>query len=384
MSDHAFLAPSSMGIAVKCTYYPHVNRAYPTSDTLATMEGTAAHYLLEQALLTFKKTGNIASFNFSQWDNTPADNGVFITPEMIGNIKDSYNHITDLIKNQCNFDTMEIEGKVQIPQVHETDCWGTLDFGFYDHDTRTITIRDLKYGFGTVEVYENYQLLLYFLGMLVKHPQAEYFDIGVCQPRPFHRLGNNRSWAGHISEMFGMFDVLKSAIIAIYNNPTTTAGDHCRYCQVNLRCDAFVTSTMNAIDVSIPPNINELTNEQLAKMYAVVERAFNAVKHMHSSTVDIVSTKIDAGERVPGLIIASTMGNSKWAVSDKKAIELCAVIGIDDVEVTKAKTPISVLNSLPKNDPRRKTVEKYLKRNQYSTKLMFDDGREAERVFGKQ
>jgi hypothetical protein len=348
------------------------------------MEGSAAHYLLEQALLKFRETGDEHAFRFESWDNVAADNGVFITSEMIGNIQDSYRHIVSLIKTQCNFNTMEIEGKVQILQAHQTDCWGTLDFGFYCDQTRTITVRDLKYGFGTVEVYENYQLFLYLLGLHIKYPQAEYFDIGVCQPRPFHRLGNNRSWSGHMSELTDMLRKTQAAIVEIYNNPTTTAGDWCRYCQINLRCDAFVQSTMNAIDISLYPNINELTNDQLAKMYSVVENAFNRVKHMRTSAVDTVTAKIDAGERVPGLMIASTMGNSKWAVSDKKAIEMCAVLGIDDVGVTKAKTPISVLNSLPKNDSRRETVQKYLKRNQYSTKLMFDDGREAERVFGKQ
>lgn len=383
MSDHAFVPPSSLGVIVHCTYYPYVNRDYPTPDTMATLEGEAAHSLIESGLNEFRQTGS-TDIDFDKWDNTPAENGVYITSEMIGHVKDSFDHMVGLVKNQCNFDTMHIEGRVQMPQLHPTDCWGTLDFGFYDHATRKITIRDFKYGFGLVNEIENYQLFAYFLGMMVKYPEAEYFDLGVCQPRPFHRLGNNRNWVGHIGELEPMMEFARQSISAIYTNPVTKSGDHCRYCQVNYKCDAFIKSTMNAIDIAVPPNINEVTNDQLFKLYSVIERAANSLKHARESISNTITAKIDSGERIPGLMIASKMGNSKWAVNDKKAIELCELIGITDVGVTKAKTPISVLNSLGKNDSRRKTVESYLKRTQSSTSLIFDDGREADRVFGKQ
>lgn len=383
MGAHAFIAPSGMPIGVHCSYFFQANAAFGSGDTLATEEGTAAHWVVEQALLEFKATGS-TSVNFDKYVNAKADNDVYVTEEMIGHAQDSFYHMVSLVKNQCNFDTMEIEGRVHMQIVHPTDCWGTLDFGFYDEATRTITIRDFKYGFGIVDEHQNYQLFLYMLGMIAKYPQAVRFDLGVCQPRPYHRLGPNRNWTGEICNTQDMFDKVVRTVKELQSGAVQTrAGNHCRYCPVQYKCEAFQRSTMNALDVTMPPSINELDNQGLYKLYSVLDGAEKRVKHLKTAISDTISAKIDSGERVAGLTIESKMGNSYWAVTDKKAIEVCKMLGIDNVATIKAKTPISVLNSLKKDDPRRESIEALLKRKQSSSQLMFDDGREAERVFGK-
>lgn len=379
---HAFLAPSSMGITVHCSYYPHVAANYPDMGNLAAEEGTAAHYVLEQMLLYWKCW--LCHDDHNRFVGLKADNGIFITQEMCDAAKVAYDHCTELVKTQGAFNTVMIEGKVGMPQLHESNCWGTLDFGFYEPSTQTIVIRDFKYGFGLVEVYKNWQLITYLCGMLIHYPYAQFVDLGVSQPRPYHRDGKNRSWSTNIQNIVPLIEQLRLKIIEVFTNPTTTPGDHCRYCPGNLSCQAFINSGLNAIDYSILPDMRDLSDEELGKLYEIADRAFNAVKQLRDNAADRIIAKINQGQLVKGWMIEQKPGHSYWGKSEKTIIEVCQMLGIDSPTQVKLKTPIQILDTLGKDDPRRQALTPYLKRNLSSTRLLPNDGREAERVFGPQ
>jgi hypothetical protein len=384
-SEHASLAPSSMGITVNCSYYPHISKQYVDDSNLAAEEGTAAHWVLEQLLSYWVCWGYVLPEEYvKSLIGSKADNGIFVNEEMVDCAKFAFEHCISLVTSDAAYRTILVEGRVHMPQIHLTDCWGTLDFGFYDPYTRTIVIRDYKHGFGLVEVFENYQLICYCLGMIVKHPDCEFVDLGVIQPRPHHKHGACRSWKTHISALYPLVQRLQNKIVEVYSNPYATPGDHCRYCPgaKHLTCDAFINSAYNAIDMSFAPSLTEMTNEQLGNLYETAKRAFNAIKYLRDNVANQIISKIDSGSRVAGWALDQPMGNSYWSKSDIEIEILCEELGIKDPTTKKMKTPIQVLNLLPVNDERREQLEKYLKRRMGNISIIPDDGREADRVFG--
>lgn len=84
-----------------------------------------------------------------------------------------------------------IEVKVKVTE----DCWGTADAIVWNPATKTLYVRDLKYGAGVgVEVRNNLQLKLYALGALLTmgYP-ARIVNVGIVQPRFNHVDGPCRS-----------------------------------------------------------------------------------------------------------------------------------------------------------------------------------------------
>jgi hypothetical protein len=382
--SHAVIAPSSMGITVNCSYYPHINMQYDDTTSLASEEGTAAHWVLEQLLRYWVCWGyNPPEEMVKSFIGSKADNGVFVNDEMVDCASFAFTNCISLVTSNEAFQTILVEGRVHMPQLHPTDCWGTLDFGFYDPFTKTIVIRDYKHGFGLVEVYENYQLICYLCGMLLLHPECQWVDLGVIQPRPFHKHGACRSWNTHITTLYPLIERMQNKIEEVYRNPYTTPGDHCRYCPgaTNLTCEAFMNSGYNAIDMSFAPSLTNMSNEQLGKLYETANRAFNAIKHLRDNAANQIISKIDSGNKVKGWVLDQPKGNSYWSESDDKIEEVCQLLGIKNPTTKKIKTPIQILNTLPVNDERRNTLEKYLKRKMGTIAIVPDNGREADMVF---
>ena len=129
-------SPSAAGIWGKpggCTAYPTMSERFEDlGDKSASEEGTIAHNYAEKA---FREGGAPDC----------AD------PEMVEGIMLYLDHIRGLA-SYC--DQSGVELRVDIPEVHE-ESFGTTDFWAYHVDSRTIYVRDFKYGLQSVDPFEN-------------------------------------------------------------------------------------------------------------------------------------------------------------------------------------------------------------------------------------
>lgn len=165
---HAKLSPSAAERWFKCPGSLVLSRDMPGKSSVYADEGTQAHAYAE-AVLTGKPRPDVPE-------------------EMIEHVQTYIEAVQDLEVPGCG---VFIEERVKIAD----DLWGTADAVVWNPATKTLHVRDLKYGAGVgVEVSDNLQLKIYALATLLtfKFP-AETVNVGIVQPRYSHSDGPCRS-----------------------------------------------------------------------------------------------------------------------------------------------------------------------------------------------
>ncbi len=91
-----------------------------------------------------------------------------------------------------------------------------------------LTIGDLKFGRGIVEVESNRQLMVYLAGAINRFGPRDEYRLVILQPRAWHEDGAIREYVvSHAEFLVFEFDLVE-AIEANYGNGKCHAGDHCR------------------------------------------------------------------------------------------------------------------------------------------------------------
>jgi hypothetical protein len=132
-----------------------------------------------------------------------------------------------------------VEQKVDFGETFGfVDLTGTSDLIIVE-DHR-ITVVDLKYGKGLVEVPENLQMLTYLVGAVHRFGQRPEYRLVILQPRAYHVDGPIREWPLD-NDYFVKFRAdLERAIEGNYDRKSKhTVGDHCRkFCKALGICPA--------------------------------------------------------------------------------------------------------------------------------------------------
>ena len=174
-SEHSVLPPSSAARRVACPGSRKLEALYPSTErSEAELEGEAAHLVAKIALEIMDVPTDIP--------------GVVITQDMADGAKLYMDHVYGIA---CETH-LNIEERIDIPRIHPL-AWGTPDCWMYSN--HELHIWDYKFGFGFVEVFENWQLIAYAAGILdrlkVNGIQDQYITVymHIVQPRSFHRDG---------------------------------------------------------------------------------------------------------------------------------------------------------------------------------------------------
>ena len=247
MDAHSRIAPSSAGVWVKCpgsVTMQEDGAALADEQSEAAREGEASHWVAASRLTSTKAIN----------EGDVAPNGVVITREMIDYAMVYANMIYD---RKIPHSKPHIEEKVQAPQIHD-DSWGAVDHWTFDsRGNGTIYVDDYKYGYGLVEVFENWQMLNYAMGVRTSIKPGEWTNpntqicMTIVQPRPYHEDGVIRSWTITIAELEAYrLALAAAAVVALLPNPTVQSGSHCRYCRARHACPAAHKAAMTAIDIT--------------------------------------------------------------------------------------------------------------------------------------
>lgn len=381
MSEHARLAPSSGERWVNCPGSVVMQERYPESEeSEAAREGTASHWV--GAAILEHARGGVRS-EYQNFIGQTAPNGIILTEEMV-EAADVY--ASDVLSTCNDIDDIEslfIETKTKILRIHPAHCWGTPDCWFYDADKGILYVWDYKYGHRIVDPYDNWQLILYILGVLgLLFPKNDEPDVIVCmkivQPRSYHHEGPVREWRFRTENLRGYVNRLEnSAENALSDDPRTAAGLWCRDCTGRHVCDTLQRAAMSAVDIMGDVSAYELSPTAMGIELSILDRAVKLASYRLDGLKTQAIETVKSGELVMGWGVEQGKGRQKWDKSSDEVFSLGDLMGTELRKAPEAITPKQAI----KAGMDKALIDTYSSTPLTGLKLVPDDGSNAKRVF---
>lgn len=208
---------------------------------------------------------------------------------------------------------------------------GTLDLSATVGEKPTLYIDDLKYGRKIVEVRKNTQLVIYAAAVLRKYAPGTFnlVQLGIYQPRAFHRDGIYRKWVVSVADLEKMAAAIVEAGRAAYApNPTATPGDWCEYCPVATRCEALAQTNYARISLVHSQAHRDMTATEISRELDFLEEA-DATLKARKKAVTAEAEQRARKERLPGYRLEMGKGKRRFNV-DRAVVRM--MTGIDPVE----------------------------------------------------
>lgn len=275
------------------------------------MEGTAAGEMLQAMLEQRTIVPQIGKH---------ASNGVAFDDDMIF-------HVTPIASEILKNAQSEIlcETEVNIVTRSGVQIKGHSDVT-YIRDGK-LYVDDLKYGWGIVDVKENWQLLAYAIGEVMRRGQVfPSIVLRIHQPRPHHEDGSTREWEITYEELLQRFEVLEARCdqIAAGSRELVT-GNHCKYCPAaSHACPAFNRAYHAGVDYILSDFKQDDINEsEIAFQLDQLQRISDVLKVKKDSIEQLANYRIKEGAIIPGWMTEQKLGDRKWKSSiSPQAIEV--------------------------------------------------------------
>ena len=309
----------------------------PEQETSAPAEeGTAFGELVERMLLT-------------QPIPLQARNGIYFDDDMKFYAKPI---VEEIISNLQS----EVLCEQPIDWRTRSGIWirGRFDISFVRDGS--LYIDDCKYGWGLVEVKENWQLLGYAIGEVIRRQQAfESVVLRIRQPRPHHEDGDCREWKLTYQELLGYKEQIESRMEQLANgHKELQTGKQCKYCPAAAQhCPAFNKLFYRALEVTHEFTQDQIDETELARQMDHVSRAQEVIKIKKDSLDQLAVQRIKTGKIIPGYSTEERYGDRQWkggvspaaieALTGRKIVE---EVMLSPAKAEKAGVPKEFVNSL--------------------------------------
>lgn len=286
---------SKLARPMVCAGYMHLEVEEPEAGDPA-KEGTAAGEYL-QLLLEKKPIGTVAL------------NGVYFNDDMKF-------HVTPIYEDILNRAAGAVLCETRIDWQTRSGIWirGSYDVSYVDN-RGYLCVDDLKYGWGIVEVRENWQILGYAIGEIIRRKQAfTHIAFRIMQPRPHHEDGCIREWIITYSQLIEYKERIENRMLELANGRKEfQTSDKCKYCKGAAEaCPAFSRLFYRALEVSMDFVQDSLDNEEIARQLDQVKRAEEVIKIKMDSLIDLGSSRIKKGQIIPGYIQTNKYSQREW------------------------------------------------------------------------
>ena len=330
---HSDQPPSGADRFKHCAGFPNLSRLVTPSprDESSAVEGNDAHWVAVACCDPIRP----ASDEHLLGNLTPS--GAVIDDVMLGHVRTYVNHVLELARDGDGLGSLTIEEKVEAPHIHPL-AWGHMDAGMYNRTTRTVIVRDLKYGWGIVEPRGLLQLVIYAAAKVKQFQdrgwRVDWIDLGIVQPRPWHMEGPIRNWLIHIDEWPSWEQYAREVYTAAADpNAALTAGEHCADCDAAHECPALRRYTLNVREYTNRMFVEQPTDEQLADEIRLLHEMREGVKSRLAALETVGISRTNAGSVLPGWTTQRNLGKRYF----KKDANLTAIGSLFNVKLTEEK-----------------------------------------------
>ncbi len=264
----------------------------PTND--AAKEGTACGELLQWMLL-------------GQPMKTHASNGVPIDDDMRFFAGKAYAEITSQTHSP-------VACEQHIDWQTKSGIWirGRYDAAYVSEGV--LCIDDLKYGFNLVEAKENWQLIGYAIGEVIRLGiPFEKIRLRIIQPRAHHEDGPIREWFLTYSELLEYKETIEARMIRIANGfKDLHTGSQCKYCPGAIVCPAHNKAYHRGIDIAHTFLQDNIPDDELSFQIETAHRVQELIKTRVSSMEALAVNRIKSGKIIKKFGIEKRYGHRKW------------------------------------------------------------------------
>lgn len=296
------LPPSASHRWSKCAMFPQAAQAYPEPpEGDEAREGTCAAWVAEMVL-----TGQASDCN-AMVGKTHA-NGWLVTEPMVADVQG----YVDMILKRGG--TTSCEKSVTLSTMPHIA--GTTDLFATIANIPTLYVDDLKYGRKIVEVRKKPQLIIYAAAILRKYVPGTFnlVQLGIYQPRAFHRDGIYRKWVVTVADLLRMAEELVEAGRACYApNPTAAPGEWCEYCPVATRCEALAHTNYARVSLVQSQAHRDMTAIELSRELDFLEEAEATLK-ARKKAVEAEAEQRARREAIPGWRLQMGKGKKRFNV----------------------------------------------------------------------
>lgn len=243
-------------------------------------------------------------------------------------------------------------------------------------------IDDLKYGWKHVEVFENWQLLAYAIGEVIRRQMPfEKIVLRIIQPRPHHEDGPIRIWELSYEELLAYKEQIEQRFLQIASgNREMVTSTKCKYCLGAAEaCTAF-NKTFNASVEYVLKDFKQdsLTEKEIAEQLDLIARVTDVLKIKSDSLNQLSIDRITHGGIIPGYVMEKSYGDRQW----KKGISPLVIKTLTGKEIIEQKM-LSPAKAERLGVP-KELVSKYVERFFVGNKLVRKNAdKMAKQIFGE-
>lgn len=178
----------------------------------------------------------------------------------------------------------------------------------------TLYIRDTKYGWGIVEVFENWQLIPYAIGEVIRRQQVfEKIVLIIDQPRPHHEDGPSRAWELTYPELLEYKERIEKRMDDIAaGEKSLVTSPRCKYCNAGPGCPAISKAFYRGVDLVQHFVQDNIDDKELAFQLDLIDRIDEVVKVRKDSLRELAVSRIAGGKIIPGYVTEQSLGNRTW------------------------------------------------------------------------
>jgi hypothetical protein len=373
---------------------------FPEKDTEESRDGTAAHWVSASILTSWKNEGGRYPIMHGGILGTTDPDGTIVTNDMLEGAEMYCDEIAAVMEMAeleglpNAWAHLHIEERVFATEWVHPDNWGTVDAWFYNPNTHTLYIWDFKFGHLDISAFENLQLVDYYagiaqgLGINGETDQTLQVIMQAIQPRCFTSNGPIKEWKVMGSDLRGLINKIATAATeARSGEARTISGPQCRYCPARHGCASARDAAMAGVDYIHRAHPDDLTNDAVSFELATLRSAKKSIEYRLEAMEEECSSRLSAGQTVPGFKMKVSDGRRKWAKDTAVIRNVGALTGVDLIETEKPITPFQAEKKLRDagydKDGIESTLGSLITRPSAGMKVVKDDGSEARRIFSQ-
>lgn len=255
-----------------------------------------------------------------------------------------------------------------------------ISFTTRSQDETVLYVDDVKYGWALVEPEDNWQLISYAIGEVIRTKQTyDKIVMRIHQPRPHHEDGPTREWCISYAELLELKEVIELRMMELSEgmDDLVTSGN-CRYCPAAASCPAASKAYFRGIDIIHDFVQDDISDEELSFQLDLYNRMKEIFKVRKDSLEQLAVDRLNNNRLIPNYSTKQSFGNRAW----QKGIDADYIKMMTGKDVTK----VAMLSpaQAEKAGVNKKLVEQLTKRFEKAPKLArVDTTKLGDEIFGK-